>query len=243
MLIPVIDLLNDFNIKPKKILHVGAHLAEESEDYNKYFNAPIVWIEAQSKICLQLKKKLNLKNNTIIEACISDKDGELLSFNVSSNSQSSSLLNFGSHLMNHPEVTVTEVAKVRTKRLDTVLSGRKDFDFINLDIQGVELRALKSLGEMINQIQVVYTEVNRRQVYENCDLIQDLDQFLKFHDFKRIATRWKVGSGWGDALYVKRNFKRRSFLQFFRSNYKQFKFYLPQVKSILNKRSLLSNFI
>jgi len=41
---------------------------------------------------------------------------------------------------------VTEVIKLKTQRLDTVLRGRAVPDFINLDIQGVELRALKSLG-------------------------------------------------------------------------------------------------
>jgi FkbM family methyltransferase len=232
MLIPVVELLKDFNVNPKNILHVGAHLAEESENYNKYFDSPIVWVEAQPNLCSELRKKLTTDINTVIEACISDKEGEILSFNVSSNSQSSSLLNFGTHLINHPECLVTEVIKLKTQRLDTVLRGRAVPDFINLDIQGVELRALKSLGQMINQIQIIYTEVNKQYVYENCDLINDLDYFLKGHGFKRIATRWKIKSGWGDALYVKESFKRRTFQQFLRSYYKLLKFYLPQIKSL-----------
>lgn len=234
MLIPVIDLLRDFNVLPRKILHVGAHLAEESEDYDKFFKAPIVWIEAQPNLCEELRLKLNSEKNTVIEACILDKDGEILSFNISSNSQSSSLLSFGSHLINHPEVLVTKVIKVKTQRLDTLLVDSEVPDFINLDMQGVELKALKSLGKMIDQIQVVYTEVNREEVYANCDLIHEVDYFLIGHGFKRLATRWKIASGWGDALYVRDHFQRRNFRQIIRSNYKLLRFYLPQVKGVIH---------
>ena len=159
----------------------------------------------------------------------------MLSFNISSNSQSSSLLNFGSHLINHPDVAVTKIIKVKSQRLDTVLAGRVVPDFINLDIQGVELRAIKSLGDLINQVEVIYTEVNKRQVYENCDLIQDVDGYLKKHGFRRIDTRWKIKAGWGDALYVNKKIKRRSFSQCVRCKFRTYLFYMPQIKGIIKR--------
>jgi hypothetical protein len=171
--------------------------------------------------------------NTVIEACVLDKDDELLSFNISSNSQSSSLLNFGTHSINHPEVLVSERVNVKTKKLETILQGKDVPDFINLDIQGVELRALKSLGDLINQVEVIYTEVNKRQVYENCDLIQDVDGYLKKYGFRRIDTRWKIEAGWGDALYVNKKIKRRSFSQFVRCKFRTYLFYMPQIKGII----------
>ena len=76
MFIPIIELAQDYNVKPRNILHVGAHLGEESQSYDKYFNVPVLWIEAQPQLCSELKKRLNSSTNTIIEACVSDKDNE-----------------------------------------------------------------------------------------------------------------------------------------------------------------------
>jgi len=232
MLIPVIELMKDFNVKPTSILHVGAHLAEESLEYDKHFNVPVLWIEAQSKLCLELRKTLNPKTNTIVEACVFEKDDELLTLNISSNSQSSSILQLGTHADTYPDVKVTEKVIVRTKRLDTILAGKEVPDFINLDIQGVELKAIKSLGKLISQIEYVYTEVNRFNVYEQCDLIREVDTFLISHGFRRVATRWKWLDGWGDALYVRVSHKKSSSFQKIKIYVSLGFFYKSQIKKI-----------
>jgi len=234
MLIPVIELMKDFNVKPTSILHVGAHLAEESSEYDKYFNVPVLWIEAQPKLCIELRKTLNPKTNTIVEACIFEIDDELLTFNISSNSQSSSILQLGTHAETYPDVKVTEKVIVKTKRLDTILDGKEVPDFINLDIQGVELKALKSLGISMSKVKMVYTEVNKWNVYDGCDLIKDIDDYLRVYGFKRITVRWIFRAGWGDALYVNRNVLPRNFRQIIRSNYRLLKFYILQTKGIFS---------
>lgn len=225
MLIPVTELIQDFNVTPTSILHVGAHLAEESSEYDKNFNVPVLWIEAQSKLCLELRKTLNLKTNTVVEACVFEKDDELITFNVSSNSQSSSILEFGTHLDTYSNVKIAEKVTVKTKRLDTILAGKEVPDFINLDIQGVELKALKSLGGLISKVKIIYTEVNKWSVYDGCDKIEDIDHYLKQYGFKRISVRWVFRAGWGDALYVNRNFPARNFRQILRSKYRLIIFY------------------
>ena len=232
MLLPISELLQDFNIRPKLILHVGAHLAEESNGYTKYFKVPVIWIEAQSKLCKQLNQSLDIASNTVIEACVLDKEDYVVTLNVTSNSQSTSILNFGMHSHTYPDVVVTELVTARTKRLDSILNGKEVPDFINLDIQGVELKAIMSLGVLIEQVKVIYTEVNKWDVYVGCDLIQDMDAYLKSYGFRRIATRWKRRSGWGDALYITQKIPRRNLIQYFRSNLRLVKFYSPnRVKS------------
>lgn len=231
MFIPVIELAQNYNVKPRNILHVGAHLGEESQSYDKYFNVPVLWIEAQPQLCSELKKSLNSNTNTVVEACVSDQDNENVAFNFSSNSQSSSILNFGTHSVDYPGVFVTESVIIKTKKLETILQGREIPDVINLDIQGVELRALKSLGDLIKQVDAIYTEVNNKEVYESCDLIGQVDGFLTEKGFRRVATRWVIGAGWGDALYVNDNVKRRSIRQFVRSQFKEYLFYIPQIKN------------
>jgi hypothetical protein len=71
-----------------------------------------------------------------------------------------------------------------------------------VDIQGVELRALKGLGSRITEFNWIYTEVNKSEVYRGCSLVEDLDIYLARQGFKRISTRWEIGKGWGDAIYA-----------------------------------------
>ena len=234
MFIPVSELFHNFNVKPRFILHVGAHHAEESELYDNYFDAPVIWIEAQPELCSELRKRLNPLTNTIVEACVLDVDDKIVTFNVSTNSQSSSVLDFGTHSNDYPEVLVTEKLSMKTQKLETILMGREIPDFINLDIQGVELKALKGLGSLINLVDVIYTEVNKKEVYKGCDLIKDIDLFLLGNGFRRICTRWTLGAGWGDALYLSKKVKRRSFHQFLRCQIQTFKFYTPNIKGKLN---------
>jgi len=74
--------------------------------------------------------------------------------------------------------------------------------FINLDIQGVELRAIKGLGEYLSHIDYIYTEVNEDSVYENNDLLKDIDKYLLLKGFSRKET-CIINGNWGDALYTR----------------------------------------
>ena len=46
------------------------------------------------------------------------------------------------------------------------------------------------------------TEVNRAEVYENCGMINELDDYLNQYQFSRVETSW-AGGTWGDAFYIK----------------------------------------
>lgn len=83
--------------KPKGVLHVGAHRAEESQEYIENGWRHVIWIEAQPELAENLRKNLNNKFNTVIEAVAWSQSGEKLIFNVANNGQSSSLYEFGSH--------------------------------------------------------------------------------------------------------------------------------------------------
>ena len=115
MLISVDELHNLWNIRPTGVVHVGAHLAEESKEYEKFNWVPIIWIEAQPSLVEELKKKLDPTFNSVIEAAVWNKSDVELELNVASNSQSTSLLDFGSHESSYPDVTFTNSLKVKTK--------------------------------------------------------------------------------------------------------------------------------
>ena len=52
-----------------------------------------------------------------------------------------------------------------------------------IDVQGYELEVLKGSRETITNISGILTEVNRDELYSNCDRVEQLDDFLKNFDF------------------------------------------------------------
>jgi len=149
MLIPINELFNKYKIKVKGILHVGAHKCEELRSYLelgiKMEN--IYWIEAQPELVFE--NKINNPSIIIYQAVIDEQDDKEVVFNITNNGESSSILEFGSHETSHPQVKMVDKRIMKTSRLDTVIEKKymdmEEVNFINLDIQGVKLRALKSM--------------------------------------------------------------------------------------------------
>lgn len=200
MLIPnIFQLYPDY--KPQKgILHIGAHKCEEEPLYHSlgFNDDKILWIEANADL---VKGKHNL-----VQAVISDVDDQTVSFMITNNMESSSILNFKTHLLEHPHVREISRRDLKTVTLNTFYDKLQipydKFDFINIDIQGAELKALKGATKILPYIHGIYAEVNERELYEDCALITQLDDFLSKHNFTRLHTVM-TPHGWGDAFYVK----------------------------------------
>lgn len=212
MLIKLQELKQRFNINITGILHIGAHTCEELSDYMKcgVNSCYIYWIEALPEL-VEKNKILNPYLN-IFQAVISDKDDEEINFNITRNdqtgdSQSSSLLEFGTHEKHHPQVKIVNKIKLKTSRMDTTIEkyniNMTNVNFMNLDIQGVELRALKSMEKYLKNIDYIYTEVNTEEVYKDCDQMKDITEYLKKLDFELVDARIYKQFGWGDAFYIR----------------------------------------
>jgi FkbM family methyltransferase len=179
-------------------------LAEERESYVElgWGSAGITWVESQPNLIAKLNSLEMLREDKIVQATAWDVSGLALTFNVSNNSQSSSLLNFGTHKANYPSIDFNSSFEVVTVRLDDIFPVESRFDLINLDIQGAELHALRGLGSLLHGTKWVYSEVNKEQVYKGCSEIDELDSYLNTFGFTREATIWVPKAGWGDALWV-----------------------------------------
>jgi len=203
MLIQLESLIRKYNIQFKGILHVGAHECEELVEYEKYIERnQILWIEAlEDKVEFSKSKYPNL----LIENAIVSDTVEQVTFNISNNGQSSSFLNLGLHKQYHPSVHYVSSFQKETTRLDTILPKYSiDFNFLNLDIQGVELKALKGMESYLNRVDYIYTEVNSAYVYENCSIVTEIDDYLKQFGLYRVETCW-TDCKWGDAFYIRKN--------------------------------------
>lgn len=204
MLIEATALARIFAVQPSGILHVGAHQAEEQELYRAagwLARDRVIWVEAQPSLARELAQRFAGTAARVIEAVAWDVDGAVLELKVASNSQSTSVFDFGSHAASYPEITTTERRVVTGRRLDTLLTASDHFDFVALDIQGAELAALRGLGDRLATVRWVYTECQQTSVYADAPDVRALDAFLEPRGFVRVATRWAGHYGWGDALY------------------------------------------
>jgi len=138
---------------------------------------------------------------------VNDEDDKELELKITNNGQSSSLLDLGSHLKHHPHVQVVGTKIYKTTRLDTFIKENnipiKNLNFLNLDIQGMELKAMKSMGDHISRFDYIYTEVNTEYVYKNCALLHEIDEYLSKYGFKRGCIKMCENYGWGDAFYIR----------------------------------------
>jgi FkbM family methyltransferase len=210
MLITVQDLVRYWSVEPAGVIHVGAHEAEELVQYENFGWSPIIWVEAQPDKAKALIKRLNLNVNTVIEAAIWNEPNIKIDLHIMTNTESTSLLDLGTHEQEHPDVHLAAIVPVITKTLDGVIPSDFAGDLISLDIQGTELRALQGFHEGLAKINWIYCEVNRNELYKGCALVGELDEFLEECGFLRMATRWTI-HGWGDALYIRKdlNFRQK----------------------------------
>ena len=207
MLIPfsnIYNTLKSININITGILHIGAHDCEEFEYYTKEGIDPskIIWIDALP----EKVEKAQLKGiPNVYNAVISDKEEEV-TFNITNNRASSSILEFDTHAIEHSDIifiekrimnTIPLIKFFKDNNLDYSL-----YNFWSIDIQGAELYALKGAGDILKTVSVLYLEVNTKHLYKNCPLLDEIDSFLSENNFVRVAINI-TRHYYGDALYIK----------------------------------------
>lgn len=208
MLIPFHELFRKYRIKPRGVLHVGASTGQEAAEYYKHGIKHTCWIEAIAEVYGKLTQHISIYPNAIaFNVCVSDVDGQEITFNIANNEgQSSSFLEFGTHATEHPTVKFIDKIQLITTRLDTLIDREgievAHYDMLNIDLQGAELLALKGLGDYLSGFRYLYLEVNIKELYKGCPLVEEIDEYVRGYGFERKETKW-TNWGWGDAFYVK----------------------------------------
>jgi len=199
------NILSAHNIQITGAFHIGAHDCEEIPFYQQLQLSmnDIIWLDAIPQKITEAKEK-GIPN--VFHAVVTDKDDEDIVFHLSSNGQSSSVLEFGTHAQEHPWVTYIDELSQKSITIRSFIERNhidiSKYNFWNFDIQGAELMALHGAGDLIHSAKAIYLEVNEKELYKNCGLIGDIDKFLESYQFKRVLTNMTV-HGWGDALYIK----------------------------------------
>lgn len=75
-------------------------------------------------------------------------------------------------------------------------------DFLWLDMQGAELKALQGGTTLLKTVHAIYTEVNLVARYKKAPLYLDIKEWLQAQRFT-VALEAFDGSDWGNVLFIK----------------------------------------
>tara|TARA_B100000902_G_C27079591_1_gene798202 strand:+ start:164 stop:916 length:753 start_codon:yes stop_codon:yes gene_type:complete len=207
-LLKLAHLKNKYSLDITKIAHVGAHKGQEVEEYiNVFPNVQINLFEPQINLFQYLQEKFgNQKNITLHNFALGSLNDSSTMFISDNDGQSSSFYKPKIHLVEHPEVKFHENNSIfDIKVLDEL--GIKNIDFLNIDTQGFELEVLKGSANVLSEdVKYIILEINKKELYEGCPLVKDIDAYLKKYEFIRTDTHyWMDSYSWGDAFYIKRD--------------------------------------
>lgn len=187
------DIIKKYNVLVTGVIHVGGHLGEEIPLYRQQTNN--IHIFEPLKECFDRIDDSVKKYNIALGSTKG-----FLEFNVANNHQSSSFLKPKTHLTEHDWVTFNQKRLIEVDTLDSY--HITDCNLLNMDVQGFELEVLKGGINTLGHIDYIFTEVNEKELYENCAQISDLDRYLI--DFERVETSM-THHGWGDAFYIRKS--------------------------------------
>ena len=189
-------------VKPIGIIHVGANTCQELPLYLAHEIENRIWIEPFVDLKFPDKE-------TILHVAIGDKNEEVHTiYQASNNNESTSLLKPLKHLEKYNNINFN-LAKIPIKicTIEKViknnLGGGQNYNYLVLDIQGMELKALKGLGEYSSHFDVIITEAYIDELYEDCGKLNQIQKLLGNYDMVEfVAEPYK---GWGDAAFIRKD--------------------------------------
>lgn len=202
MIFDLKNLKEKYNLDIKGVIHVGAHFGKEFQIYEDLKIKNSIFFEPSSKTFKILKHNIGDKTILVNKAVGNENKKIEINLETSNEGQSNSILTPKIHLNQYPHIQFFEKEEVDMVRLDDFLQNPKDYNFMNIDVQGYELEVLKGSEKLLENIDYIMVEINRAEVYENCAMIDDLICFLKPYKFKLVEQDW-LGGTWGDGFFIK----------------------------------------
>lgn len=196
------------------VVHVGACGGEEIQEHINLGAKRIIWVEANQALIPDLLNNVmrhEEAESIVFPVACSDVDDQEVDFNIlddPGNRGCSSLFDLvpGSPLAPMYKGKV----KVKTMTLDTIIKRSgfdyKDFQLLDMDVQGAELLVLDGAKELLKNINYICAELTfYNPDYENNPLSWEIVDYLDELGFDHICNNYYPGvSAWGDGYFVRR---------------------------------------
>lgn len=178
------------------IFDIGSCHALESVEFSKRFNnAQVFTFEANPvsyEVCLENIK--DYSSITVINEAVNDYDGLCKFYPMDKDrtittwedgNQGASSLYKANGAYDHIEKYIQYEIEIPCTRLDTFCrkNNINKIDIIWMDLQGAELKALQSLGFLLETVQIIHTELEVNPMYEGQCVFNDVHKFLLDNQF------------------------------------------------------------
>lgn len=195
-------ILKQLKLTVKGCIHIGAHWGQEYPLYKHLGIKNLLFYEPLKNNFDILKK--NVGPEVILRnVALGNTSGTIEMFVEEANqSMSCSVLEPKHHLKQYPHIVFPKKQKVEITKLDLENFDKSFYNFINIDVQGYELEVFKGATETLKNINLIFSEINKEEMYKDCARVNELDSYLETFGFKRIATDWE-GDTWGNGVYFK----------------------------------------
>ncbi len=147
----------------------------------------------------------SLSNVRAMQLALSSESGDVDMWESvgAGGSDSSSILDPALHGQFFSDVNFTSRIRVESFTIDDLLSriGSPRFDFMWLDLQGLELDVLAASPTARNQVKVIYMEVSRHELYAGAPTYRQVFERMRSWGF--VAAHDRVGAISGNVLFTR----------------------------------------
>lgn len=216
--------------KIKTIFEIGANDGVDTNKIYKFYNPKEYHLFEPKLESVELIKKNNVGNNiVIVNKAVYDIEKKLDFYICKSNPGASSILGkvtkdyidkclADGWLCTDKERdywynTYTEdidwtLTQVDAVRLDNYCKDKqiKNIDLICMDVEGVGLRVLKGLGDMLYNVKFIISECDFTNTRNNNDTFSEINNYLTNKGFKVIENKFQVKNMLSDCLWENTNY-------------------------------------
>jgi len=185
----------------RSVLELGSRDALDAIRLADLFKCEVVAWECNPSAIELCKHHIGDRTDiTLVEKAVWS-ESKLLTFRpvVNGNLGASSVFK-ANHAYPHEKPYEQVEITVEAMRVDEWWGDRTRPNLLCMDLQGAEMEALESLGDMIDEIDYIITEGQWKRLYHDTPLIEDISDFLVERGFR--LTKFKEVNDWfGDFLF------------------------------------------
>jgi FkbM family methyltransferase len=198
--------INEYGIKPVAFIDAGARDCQESDWLSKEFNVPVIAFEC-NKNTLDKCRKVAKENGKVIliEKAVNSYNGFVDFYPINKEktvttwedgNQGASSLFLANGEYDTIEKYVQDKVTVECTTIESVIESTNiKPNCMWMDLQGAELIALKSMGEYLKNIEILFTEAEITPMYKGQCLLSDIVEYLKpTHKLIHGVTEGRFGT-------------------------------------------------
>jgi FkbM family methyltransferase len=208
------------DIAKRGIIHVGADTGQEVPQYLDYGFKNIILIEANPRSYKALEAKFSRYCNvSLFNYAICDRSG-IVDFHIhtsrSGSTEPASILPMNRFKQIVKTLHTAETIQVPAITLDCLVEtydiALDGYNFVNIDIQGAELLALRGATKVMPFLDAIIAEVNLIEMYESGALESEIVAFLASQGFEKrhavyhtLYDETSTFPAWGECLFMKQS--------------------------------------